>query len=108
MALTVWGFLGDAAPDLIAFRQPLFAEVANPHHYPEQRRIVDIVPDECCARPPSRWPTPTASTGAASCRSERSAVRRTTSREAPSGIAAGVARRVAPVEQLADQLAPVS
>lgn len=45
-ALTIWGFLGDAPPDLIAYRQPLFAEVSNPHHYAEQRRIVDLVPDE--------------------------------------------------------------
>jgi hypothetical protein len=46
VALTVWGFLGDAPPDLIAYRQPLFAEIANPHHYPEQRQVVDLVPDE--------------------------------------------------------------
>jgi hypothetical protein len=46
VALTVWGFLGDAPPDLIAYRQPLFAEVANPQHYLEQRRIVDLVPEE--------------------------------------------------------------
>jgi hypothetical protein len=52
VALTVWGFLGDAAPDLIAFRQPLFAEVANPHHYPELRRVVDQVPDEVLRRTP--------------------------------------------------------
>ena len=52
VALTVWGFLGDASPDLIAFRQPLFEEVANPHHYPEQRRIVDLVPDEVLRRSP--------------------------------------------------------
>jgi hypothetical protein len=52
VALTVWGFLGDAPPDLIAYRQPLFAEVANPHHYPEQRRIVDLVPDEVLQRTP--------------------------------------------------------
>jgi hypothetical protein len=45
VALTAWGFLGDAPPDLIAYRQPLFAEVANPAHYAEQRRIVDLVPD---------------------------------------------------------------
>jgi hypothetical protein len=43
-ALTIWGFLGDAPPDLIAYRQPMFAEVANPQHYAEQRRIVDLVP----------------------------------------------------------------
>jgi hypothetical protein len=46
VALTIWGFLGDAKPDLIAFRQPLFAEVANPHHYAEQRRVVDRVPED--------------------------------------------------------------
>jgi len=45
-ALTIWGFLGDAPPDLIAYRQPLFAEVANPQHYAEQRRIVDLVPED--------------------------------------------------------------
>ncbi|HET6952064.1 MAG TPA: hypothetical protein VFI47_16905 [Acidimicrobiales bacterium] len=54
VALTVWGFLGDAAPDLIAFRQPLFAEVANPHHYPEQRRVVDLVPDEALRSAPGQ------------------------------------------------------
>jgi hypothetical protein len=52
VALTVWGFLGDAPPDLIAYRQPLFAEVANPNHYPEQRRIVDLVPEEVLRRAP--------------------------------------------------------
>lgn len=46
VALRVWGFLGDAPPDLIAYRQPLFAEVSNPHHYPELRHIVDLVPDD--------------------------------------------------------------
>ena len=54
VALTVWGFLGDAAPSLIAYRQPLFAEVANPHHYPEQRRIVDLVPDEVLRMTPQQ------------------------------------------------------
>jgi hypothetical protein len=53
VALTVWGFLGDATPDLIAYRQPLFAEVANPHHYPELRRIADLVPDEVLRRTPA-------------------------------------------------------
>ena len=46
VALTVWGYLDDAPPDLIAYRQPLFEEVSNPHRYPEQRRIVDLVPEE--------------------------------------------------------------
>jgi len=52
VALTVWGFLGDAPPDLIAFRQPLFAEVASPYHYPEQRRVVDLVTDDVLRRTP--------------------------------------------------------
>jgi hypothetical protein len=54
VALTVWGFLGDAPPDLIAYRQPLFAEVANPYHYPEQRRIVDLVSEDVLRRPPAQ------------------------------------------------------
>jgi hypothetical protein len=54
VALTVWGFLGDAPPDMIAYRQPLFAEVANPHHYPEQRRVVDLVPDEVLRMTPEQ------------------------------------------------------
>ena len=51
-ALTIWGFLGDASPDLIAFRQPLFEEVASPHHYPEQRKVVDLVPDDALRMTP--------------------------------------------------------
>jgi hypothetical protein len=51
-ALTIWGFLGDAAPDLIGYRQPLFEEVANPHHYAEQRKVVDLVPDEVLRKSP--------------------------------------------------------
>jgi hypothetical protein len=54
VALTVWGFLGDAPPDMIAYRQPLFAEVANPHHYPEQRHLVDLVPDEVLRMTPEQ------------------------------------------------------
>jgi hypothetical protein len=50
VALTVWGFLGDAAPDLIAFRQPRFAEVSHPHHYAALRRMVDMVPDDVLRR----------------------------------------------------------
>lgn len=47
LALTVWGFLGDgAAPsELVAARKPLFAEVANPHHWAELRQVVDAVPE---------------------------------------------------------------
>lgn len=43
VALTVWGFLGEAAAELVALRRKLFEEVAHPHHYAEQRRLVDLV-----------------------------------------------------------------
>jgi hypothetical protein len=46
LALTVWGFLGEAPPELVELRRPLFEEVANAHHYPEQRAIADAVPEE--------------------------------------------------------------
>lgn len=45
IALTVWGFLGEAPKELVALRKPLFAEVSHPHHYAEQRRIADLVPE---------------------------------------------------------------
>lgn len=54
VALTVWGYLGDAPPSLIAYRQPLFAEVSNPHHYPELRHIVDLVPAEVLRKTPQQ------------------------------------------------------
>ncbi len=41
LAYTLWGFLGDAPADLIAFRKPLFMGAA--HEYWEQRQIVDRV-----------------------------------------------------------------
>ena len=43
LAFTLWGFLGSAPPELLAFRAPLFAEAA--HHYASQRNIVDLVPE---------------------------------------------------------------
>lgn len=43
VALTIWGFLGDAPAELIALRAPLF-EAAS-HHYWDQRAIVDRVPE---------------------------------------------------------------
>jgi hypothetical protein len=44
LALILFGFLGDAPPDLIARRAPLFQAAA--HHYRQQRRIVEAVPEE--------------------------------------------------------------
>jgi hypothetical protein len=46
IAFTVWGFLDEQAPDeLVAVRRTLFEEVANAHHYVEQREIADLVPE---------------------------------------------------------------
>ena len=44
LALVLFGFLGDAPADLVAWRTPLFASAA--HHYHQQRQIVDAVPDD--------------------------------------------------------------
>ncbi|MGH9189241.1 MAG: hypothetical protein ACRD0Q_04285 [Acidimicrobiales bacterium] len=41
VAFTMWGYLGDAPDDLIAYRRPLFAGAS--HHYWDQRRIADSV-----------------------------------------------------------------
>jgi hypothetical protein len=43
-AFTLWGFLGGAPDDLVAFRQPLFRSAA--HHYLAQRAIADCVNDD--------------------------------------------------------------
>ena len=43
IAYRVWGFLGDAPPELVTLRAPLF-EAAS-HHYWDQRAIVDRVPE---------------------------------------------------------------
>ncbi|MEX2658761.1 MAG: hypothetical protein WD232_03615, partial [Acidimicrobiales bacterium] len=40
---TIWGFLGEAPPELVELRRPLFQAAA--HHYAEQRAIVDMVPE---------------------------------------------------------------
>jgi hypothetical protein len=46
VALTVWGFLEPEPPeDLVQLRRELFEEVAHPHHYAEQRQLVDLVPE---------------------------------------------------------------
>ncbi|CAA9263142.1 MAG: hypothetical protein AVDCRST_MAG20-2905 [uncultured Acidimicrobiales bacterium] len=61
VAFTIWGFLGDAPPDLVALRTPLFQ--AASHHYEDQRAIVDMVPEatlrlphgEVARRFPTDW-----------------------------------------------------
>lgn len=45
VGLTVWGFLEPSPPpELVELRRGLFEEVSHPHHYPELRRIADMVP----------------------------------------------------------------
>jgi hypothetical protein len=53
VALTIWGFLGTAPPELVRLRKPRFEEAANPLHYAEQRRIVDAVPEDVLRRSPA-------------------------------------------------------
>jgi hypothetical protein len=52
VAFTIWGFLGEAPEELVELRRRLFAEVASPHHYPELRRIVDLVSDDVLRKSP--------------------------------------------------------
>lgn len=49
VAFRIWGFLGDAPPELVALRRPLFQ--AASHHYWDQREIVDIVPEDTLRLP---------------------------------------------------------
>jgi len=51
-ALTLWGFIGTAAPGVAELRTKAFAAVAHAHHYMERRAIVDAVPDEVLALSP--------------------------------------------------------
>ena len=52
VAFTMWGFLDPGPdPELVALREAWFAEVANPHHYAEARRIVDAVDAAVLAQP---------------------------------------------------------
>jgi hypothetical protein len=54
IALTTWGFLGDAPKELVDLRRSMFEEVAHPHHYPESRRIVDLVPESTLRMTPAQ------------------------------------------------------
>lgn len=53
-AFSVFGFLSQADPELVAVRVKLFEEVAHPHHYAERRAIVDSVPTDFLHRPHSQ------------------------------------------------------
>jgi hypothetical protein len=53
VAFTMWGFLDQNPPaELLELRKGLFTEVSNPHHYPEQRRIPDMVADDVLRKSP--------------------------------------------------------
>ena len=54
VALTVWGFLGDAPKELVELRHQLFEEVWHPHHYAELGRIADLVPEETLRMTPAQ------------------------------------------------------
>jgi hypothetical protein len=49
VAFTIWGFLGSAPPELVAFRAPLFQ--AASHHYGDQRTIAEHVPEDVLRAP---------------------------------------------------------
>jgi hypothetical protein len=61
LAFTIWAFLGEAPPELVAFRTPLFQ--AASHHYEDQRAIAEQVPEDVLrarhdvtlARYPAEW-----------------------------------------------------
>jgi len=52
LAFILWGFLGDAPEDLVAFRKPRFRGAA--HEYWEQRQIVDRVRDSTLRLTPAQ------------------------------------------------------
>ena len=55
LALTVWGFLDDRAPsELIETRRRLFEGARSWHHYGDQRKIADAVPDELLRMTPEQ------------------------------------------------------
>jgi hypothetical protein len=52
VALSIWGFLDEAAPkDLVQLRHRLFEEVHHPHAYSRLRAIPDLVPADVLAQP---------------------------------------------------------
>jgi hypothetical protein len=44
IAFTLWGFLAEADPELVRLRKKYFQAIAQPAHYSERRRVVDVVP----------------------------------------------------------------
>lgn len=54
VGLTIWGFLTDAPAELVTLRKGLFEEVWHPHHYAEQRALVDLVPNDVLRMTPQQ------------------------------------------------------
>lgn len=55
VAFTIWGFLDPSPPaDLVELRRTMFAGIANTHHYPQQRAVVDAVPEATLRRAPGQ------------------------------------------------------
>lgn len=52
LAYTLWGYLGGAPDDLVAFRKPFFQGAS--HHYWDQRAIADVVPEETLRLTPAQ------------------------------------------------------
>jgi hypothetical protein len=52
LAFTLWGYLGGAPPDLVAYRTALFSGAS--HHYWDQRHIVDKVPESTLRMTPAQ------------------------------------------------------
>jgi hypothetical protein len=52
LALTLWGYLGGAPPELVTYRIPLFSGAS--HHYWDQRKIVDKVPESTLRMTPAQ------------------------------------------------------
>lgn len=54
VALTVFGYLGNAADELVAFRRPLFEELHHlSFHYFTAREIADLVPESTLRMAPA-------------------------------------------------------
>ena len=54
VALTIWGFLEEADPELVALRKRYFRGISHPHHYMERRRVADVVPVEALRMTPQQ------------------------------------------------------
>ena len=54
VALTIWGFLGEASPEQVEPRTHLFEDVAHPNHYGELGQIVDMVPESALRLTPAQ------------------------------------------------------